>query len=176
MAIHYGVEVNKGDQGQSFLKWLGGYFEPGWSVNPFWTPEFKDLPSHEVTRGVKPFKINDEWYYHMRFVEGMKGVTPILSAVAPLTTITSRWKEGQKAQGARRPDHHLLGRHAGRDRLPAPGGRGRALAAPGLRAVPGPARRQLPPQPRVPLPPQGHRRRPAQPRAHRPLRQPAQPR
>ena len=99
MAIHYGVEVNKGDQGQHYLKWLGGYFEPFWSVNPFWTPEFKDLPKHETTRGVKPFKINDEWYYHMRFVEGMKGITPILSAVAPLKTITSRWKEGQKPNG-----------------------------------------------------------------------------
>src|SRR5271166_287856 len=70
MAIHYGVEVNKGEQGQHYLKWLGGYFEPEWSVNPFWTPEFKDIPKHETTRGVKPFKINDEWYYHMRFVDG----------------------------------------------------------------------------------------------------------
>jgi len=87
MAIHYGVEVNKGEQGQQFLKWLGGYFEPEWSVNPWWTPDFKELPKHAVTRGVKPFKINDEWYYHMRFVEGQKGVTPILAALPPLTTI-----------------------------------------------------------------------------------------
>src|SRR5437660_8533519 len=47
MAIHYGVEVNKGEQGQYFLKWLGGYFEPFWSVNPWWTPEFKELPQHD---------------------------------------------------------------------------------------------------------------------------------
>jgi len=94
MAVHYGVEVNKGEQGQQYLKWLGGYFEPFWSVNPFWTPEFKDIPKHETTRGVKPFAINDEWYYHMRFVEGMKGVTPVLSAVPPLKTVG--WKEGQK--------------------------------------------------------------------------------
>jgi hypothetical protein len=100
MAVHYGVEVNKGEQGQAFLQWLGGYFEPNWSVNPFWTPEFKDIPKHEVTRGVKPFRINDEWYYHMRFVEGMKGVTPVLAAVAPLDTITKRWQPGKK------PDAH----------------------------------------------------------------------
>src|SRR5947209_9158847 len=31
MAIHYGVEVSKGDQGEHYLKWLGGYFEPYWS-------------------------------------------------------------------------------------------------------------------------------------------------
>jgi trehalose utilization protein len=96
MAIHYGVEVNKGDQGDNYLKWMGGYFEPFWSVNPTWTPDFKELPQHEVTHGVKPFKIDDEWYYHMRFVGDMKGVTPILSAVAPVKTITDRYKEGDK--------------------------------------------------------------------------------
>ena len=94
MAIHYGVEVNKGEQGQHYLKWLGGYFETYYSVNPFWTPEFKDIPRHETTRGVKPFAVNDEWYYHMRFVEGMKDVTPILTALPPLKTVG--WREGQK--------------------------------------------------------------------------------
>jgi hypothetical protein len=94
MAIHYGVEVNKGDQGDNYLKWIGGYFETFWSVNPWWTPEFKEIPKHETTRGVKPFTINDEWYYHMRFVDGMKGVTPILAAVPPIKTVN--WKEGQK--------------------------------------------------------------------------------
>jgi hypothetical protein len=86
-AIHYGVEVSKGPQGKNFLHWLGGYFEPFWSVNPWWTPEFKEFPKHEISRGVKPFAIRDEWYYHMRFVEGMKGVTPILAALPPLNTI-----------------------------------------------------------------------------------------
>jgi hypothetical protein len=27
--------------------------------------------------------IHDEWYFHMRFRDGMEGVTPILSSVAP---------------------------------------------------------------------------------------------
>ena len=99
MAIHYGVEVNKGAQGQAYLKWLGGYFEPFWSVNPWWTPEFKELPEHAVTRGVKPFKINDEWYYHMRFVEGMKGVTPILAALPPLNTIQGGGKQASSHGG-----------------------------------------------------------------------------
>ncbi len=99
MAIHYGVEVNKGDQGQHFLKWMGGYFEPFWSVNPWWTPEFKDLPQHEVTRGVKPFALNDEWYYHMRFVEDMKGVTPILAALPPLKTIQGGGKKASAHGG-----------------------------------------------------------------------------
>ena len=35
---------------------------------------------------MKPFTIDDEWYYHMRFPDDMKGVTPILSAVPPEST------------------------------------------------------------------------------------------
>ena len=50
MAVHYGVEVNKGEQGQQYLEWLGGYFEPFWSVNPHWTPDFNKIPKHETTR------------------------------------------------------------------------------------------------------------------------------
>jgi hypothetical protein len=99
MAIHYGVEVSKGKQGDAFLKWMGGYFEPYWSVNPFWTPDFKDIPEHETTRGVKPFSIRDEWYYHMRFVEGMKGVTPILAALPPLSTIQGEGKKSDAHAG-----------------------------------------------------------------------------
>jgi hypothetical protein len=91
MAIHYGVEVNKGKEGEAYLKWMGGYFETFWSVNPTWAPDFKEIPKHETTRGVKPFKINDEWYYHMRFVDDMKGVTPVLSALPDVKTITGRW-------------------------------------------------------------------------------------
>jgi type 1 glutamine amidotransferase len=41
---------------------------------------------HPITRGVKPFDINDEWYYHMRFRPNMEGVTAILSAVPPDST------------------------------------------------------------------------------------------
>lgn len=93
MAIHYGVEVSKGKQGDNFLKWMGGYFETNWSVNPWWTPDFKDIPKHETTRGVKPFSVNDEWYYHMRFVDGMKGVTPVLTSLPPLKTIQGEGKK-----------------------------------------------------------------------------------
>jgi hypothetical protein len=99
MAIHYGVEVPKGERGNAFLKWMGGYFEPYWSVNPFWTPTFTELPKHEITRGVKPFTINDEWYYHMRFVPGMAGVTPILSALPPLKTIKGEGKTTKDPRG-----------------------------------------------------------------------------
>lgn len=85
--IHYAVEVPKEKGGKEFLSWIGGYFETYWSVNPFWEAEFKTFPDHPVTRGVKPFKAYDEWYYHMRFPENMAGVTPILSALPPAETL-----------------------------------------------------------------------------------------
>ena len=85
-AAHYGVEVPKDKAGREFLEWTGGYFETYWSVNPEWDADFARLPAHPITRGVKPFKIHDEWYYHMRFPEGMKNVTPILTAVPPDST------------------------------------------------------------------------------------------
>ncbi|MGO8699164.1 MAG: family 16 glycoside hydrolase [Limisphaerales bacterium] len=86
-AIHWAVEVTKEKGENEYLNWLGGAFEINWSVNPTWTADFATLPDHPITRGVKPFQIRDEWYYHMRFPEGMKGVTPILAAVAPASTV-----------------------------------------------------------------------------------------
>jgi len=68
------------------VKWTGGYFETFWSVNPHWKAEFRQFPDHPVARGLKPFAIDDEWYYHMRFPDDMKNVTPILTAVPPDST------------------------------------------------------------------------------------------
>ncbi|MHC4203196.1 MAG: family 16 glycoside hydrolase, partial [Planctomycetota bacterium] len=59
--LHYGVEVPKGKPGNYMLDWIGGYFETFWSVNPHWKAEFKELPEHPITRGVKPFFMDDEW-------------------------------------------------------------------------------------------------------------------
>jgi type 1 glutamine amidotransferase len=87
-AVHYACEPTK-DKGQKeFLDWIGGCFEINWSVNPHWEADYKTLPDHPITRGVKPFKMQDEWYFHMRFRDGMKGVTAILSAVAPESTMS----------------------------------------------------------------------------------------
>lgn len=86
--IHYAVEPTKEKGQKEFLDWIGGCFEIDWSVNPFWTAEFKTLPDHPITRGVKPFSILDEWYFHMRFADGLKGVTPILTAVPSADTMS----------------------------------------------------------------------------------------
>lgn len=88
--LHYAVEptIEKGQA--EFLKWIGGAFEIHWSVNPHWVAEFKTLPRHPITRGVQPFNMLDEWYFNMRFVEGMKGVTPILVATPDASTTKRR--------------------------------------------------------------------------------------
>ncbi len=83
--LHYALDPGK-EYGKYLLNWIGGYYEQFWSVNPFWLADFKALPNHPITRGVRPFKVTDEWYYHMRFVENMAGVTPILTAVPPNST------------------------------------------------------------------------------------------
>eukprot|EP00913_Durusdinium_trenchii_P028342 g26570.t1 len=87
VCIHYGVEVPKGKSGDAFLDWTGGYFEAHWSVNPHWTAKYRKLPKHAITRGVKPFRIHDEWYYHMRFRDKLQGVTPILTDLPPRSTL-----------------------------------------------------------------------------------------
>ena len=85
--MHYAVEVPKGRPGDLMLKAMGGYFETYWSVNPHWTAEFDSLPNHPITHGVELFAQDDEWYYHMRFQPNMEGVTPILSAHPPQSTM-----------------------------------------------------------------------------------------
>jgi type 1 glutamine amidotransferase len=87
--IHYAVEIPKGEPGETLLDVIGGYFETDWSVNPHWDASFK-IPQHAITRGVADFEIRDEWYYHMRFREGMEGVTPVLSALPPAETLSRR--------------------------------------------------------------------------------------
>jgi type 1 glutamine amidotransferase len=101
--IHYAVELPTGKPGDLFKNWIGGYFETFWSVNPHWQATFKEFPKHPVANGVKPFTISDEWYYHMRFMDGMQGVTPILTAVPPDSTR----RPGNDSHGA---NPHVLAR------------------------------------------------------------------
>jgi hypothetical protein len=96
LTLHYAVEptIEKGNK--EFIDWMGGAFEINWSVNPHWDANFKEFPTHPISSGVKPFATNDEWYFYMRFRQGMQGVTPILSDVAPDSTMS-------------RPDGHHSG-------------------------------------------------------------------
>ncbi len=86
IVLHFATIIDRGPVADKVLRWAGGYDEPNWSVVKWWTAEFKSLPAHPITRGVRPFSFHDEWYYHMRFRPNMEGVTPILSAIPPDST------------------------------------------------------------------------------------------
>ena len=103
VCLHYAVEVPKGESGDRMLDWTGGYFETWWSVNPHWKAEFKSMPDHPVARGVKPFSIDDEWYYHMRFRPDMARVSPILTAIPPPSTL-------KRKDGAHSNNQHVRAR------------------------------------------------------------------
>jgi hypothetical protein len=83
MCAHFGVEVPKDKGGPEFQQWIGGYYEDRWSCNPIWKPEFKEFPKHPIANGVKPFSVEDEWYFNMRFRPEPTGVTGILTAAPP---------------------------------------------------------------------------------------------
>jgi type 1 glutamine amidotransferase len=89
--MHYGVEVVPESGGAEFKEWIGGHYENAFSCNPIWEPSYEKFPEHPITRGVKPFKIEDEWYFHIRFrapfghgteaaKDGAMTFTPILVA------------------------------------------------------------------------------------------------
>ncbi len=85
--IHWATEAEKGKAGEKFLAWMGGFCDLNWSVNPHWKPNFTQFPNHPISNGVKPFSVDDEWYYHMRFRDNLEGVTPILSDLPPPETL-----------------------------------------------------------------------------------------
>lgn len=94
--MHYAVEVPPDRGGPEFRRWIGGAYEHEYSCNPIWKASFEQFPDHPITRGVRPFSIEDEWYFNMRFAEGWDGLEaktvggvrhqPILSARPSDTT------------------------------------------------------------------------------------------
>ena len=80
--LHYAVDYTK-ETGATVINWLGGYYEAEISINPHWMANFSTLPKHPITRGVKPFEIQDEWYFNMRLRADPAGLTTILTATPP---------------------------------------------------------------------------------------------
>lgn len=80
VCLHYAVEFPKGKVGDQILDWLGGYYETAYSDNPHNDARIIPKSEHPITRGVKPFRANDEWYFKIRFRPEDSRVTPILTA------------------------------------------------------------------------------------------------
>jgi type 1 glutamine amidotransferase len=73
------------------FEWTGGYFD--WEENGQrkWYSNITTLdnadvqlatPDHPIARGVKPFRMKEEFYYNIRFVDGDKSIIPLLSVPA----------------------------------------------------------------------------------------------
>jgi hypothetical protein len=93
--IHYTVDPTDKKAIERLTEWIGGAYVQNWSVNPSWEAKFTTFPNHPAARGLKPFQVSDEWYYHMKFagdqedaagLPAVKGLTPILYAIPPEST------------------------------------------------------------------------------------------
>ncbi|MDB5320716.1 MAG: Trehalose utilization [Phycisphaerales bacterium] len=73
------------------FEWTGGYFD--WEENGQrkWYSNITTLdnaevqlaaPDHPISRGVKPFRMKEEFYYNIRFAEDDKSLTPLLTVPA----------------------------------------------------------------------------------------------
>lgn len=83
MLMHYAIEFPV-ENGPQVLEWVGGYYERPYSKNPINDVEVVQAsPKHPVSRGWKTYQCKDEFYYHLRFTEGDKRVTPIITVMLP---------------------------------------------------------------------------------------------
>ncbi len=85
--LHYALEPGNEPLNEFLTDSIGGYFEVDWSVNPVWTLEDPKIHPHEITRGVEPFNLEDEWYYHMRFQINHSQIAPLLETVPPESSL-----------------------------------------------------------------------------------------
>lgn len=112
--FHQTIDYPK-DLGDRARSAMGGVWEKGFSQRAHWIAEFKEFPEHPISRGVKPFKIDDGWLTKLRFVPEKKGVTPLLRTVAPKSTAKENGDEAIVAWAYDRPDggrsFNLTGMH-----------------------------------------------------------------
>jgi len=83
VVMHYALAPPK-EAEEDFLEWIGGYYARNYSKNPINTVETVPAsPKHPICRGWKAFTAKDEYYYRIRFREGDKRLTPIMTAMLP---------------------------------------------------------------------------------------------
>jgi len=86
VVLHFALEPPDDDPAlrAALLAGVGGVFEAGWSVNPTWRLVQRAWPRHDVANGLGPWEMEDEWYFHLRF---LPGIEPVLAAVAPTSAV-----------------------------------------------------------------------------------------
>lgn len=60
------------------VSWIGGVHVPGESGRGHWPTRHAEFPPHPVTSGVEPWDSTDGWLNEIRFVDGMRGITPLV--------------------------------------------------------------------------------------------------
>lgn len=75
--IHQAVDFLD-EHGDQALSWLGGVYLKNVSGRGHWDSKHVDFPQHPITSGVTAWSINDGWLNKLKFVPGMKGVTPLV--------------------------------------------------------------------------------------------------
>jgi hypothetical protein len=59
-------------------RWLGGMHIAGRSARGHWAARHAEFPIHPATRGVAAWDSRDGWLTEVEFVDGMRGVTPLV--------------------------------------------------------------------------------------------------
>ena len=75
--IHQAVDYPDAFANQA-RSWIGGIYENGKSGRGHWDSKHVDFPNHPIVRGVTPWRLNDGWLNKLQFVDGMKGITPLV--------------------------------------------------------------------------------------------------
>ncbi len=84
VVLHWALEPQNEEMAKLLDDAIGGHFEVNWSVNPIWKMTRPIIAKHPATRGVKPFELEEEFYYHIRLRED---VTPLLQALPPVNSL-----------------------------------------------------------------------------------------
>lgn len=84
------------------LPLLGGVWVAPEGARGHWDWGFDSFADHPISRGVTPFRENDGFLYKLRFVEGMKGITPLLRTHPPKGEL--RGSEDVVSWAYQRPD------------------------------------------------------------------------
>jgi len=82
--MHWALEPNTPELAALWDEAIGGHFDKDWSVNPVWKMTRPILGRHPAANGVKPFEIEEEFYYHLRLRED---VVPLLQALPPADSL-----------------------------------------------------------------------------------------
>jgi Trehalose utilisation len=80
--LHSAIDYNK-DFHERSKSWAGAVWEKGYSLRAHWVITLKPETEHPILHGVEPFAIDDGWLWKLRFVEGMKGITPLMRSINP---------------------------------------------------------------------------------------------